>query len=178
MKIKFYCIPNACGLKFDTNPEREQFFNGLRPGVQAAAERVAMRSIRFHPSKLRDPGFEIQLVTADGLSEQQSVKIQQAPPLPPAPVAPKDFVTTSPFAGSVGPNATRPLPGIVPPPPPEMLAVNQPAQPSPAPSQEPAPIPQVEKKEAAIPPPATQDDPEPPDRRTRAWKEWKARQTK
>jgi len=156
MNITFYVAPNVCGLKFQSTTDRDQFWSALSEPVRSATERIASRTLRFYPDKMVNPGFQWPLMS-NGAKEAPA-------PIPPAPAAsaPKtDQVTTQPFA-NIATNPTRALPGLVPAPPPEMLAVNQP----------PLPV------EAVVAPFLTEtkpDDPEPLDRRTKAWKNWNAR---
>jgi hypothetical protein len=118
------------------------------------------------------------------------------PSLPVAPVAavtppapkPQDFVTQNPFA-SIAPNAKTALPGLSPAPPPSMLAEVQPvtqatialADPRPEEIQTglegtPGIRPASLIEAVAIQVGKIADDPEPPDKRKKDWKEWKARQ--
>lgn len=202
MKTTFYCGPGVCGLKFDSPADRDKFWSDLSDQHRAAAEKIKNRTIRFYPAKMVEPGFQWPLAVP---VSNGPVAIHQpaAPPSPPK----TDLVTTSPFE-HLTQNPTRALPGIVPPPPAEMLAVNQPAQPSPAPAPtveevntaveipskpeqttqrpiaENAPggaPPYEDAKPLAIGQPAGggsgTSDPEPKvDKRSKEWRQWKARQ--
>lgn len=184
MKTTFYCGPGVCGLKFDSPADRDKFWSDLSDPHRAAAEKIKARTIRFYPAKMVEPGFQWPLAVP---VSNGPVAIHQPAPIPPAP--PKtDLVTTSPF-DHLTQNPTRALPGIVPPPPPEMLAVNQPIAAT-TPSGALYPVnavkPAIEEVNTVveIPPAAPspaqpKDDPEPNvDKRSRVYREWKERQKK
>src|SRR6185503_1421219 len=117
MNISYYVIPGACGLKFDSNPDREEFWNSLgklnRNGFcpQAASERVGQRTIRFYPAKMKQ-GFEWLFQTRNGAAPVVApvAVVANPPPAqatpPPAPPKPQDTVTLDPFAHT-SPNPTR-----------------------------------------------------------------------
>lgn len=196
MKISFYVIPNSVGLKFDGVAERDAFWNSMRNMTrngfcaQEAAERVGVRTIRFYPAKMKE-GFEWSMGQPNGqvqVTEPPKTATtpvaQSAPPVAVQQSPPQNVVTDNPF-GFKTQNPTRPLPGLTPPPPAELLASTQPVAPSPVPAEpqlvapvdsttSPTPV-AAEPSPTPVTVPAS-DDPEPPDKRKKEWKQWKARQ--
>lgn len=191
MNLSYYCSPPNAGFKFGTPAERDQFWASLKDNVRVGAEKIGNRTIRFHPAKMKE-GFEWGMVLRNGA-------VSPAPTAPAAPVAtpqaaPSTITTTNPF-DKLATNPTRPLPGVTPPIPSQMLAAPQAETPPVA-----TPITVAEVAEVLTPQPTTEEvntateipkeqdlaaaldavaksDPEPNcDKRKKEWRDWKARQ--
>lgn len=194
MNISYYILPPNAGFKFGTPSERDQFWASLKDTIRVGAEKVGNRTIRLHPSKMKQ-GFEWAMMTRNGEATAQAVVPPQPPPNVPvtvsAPPTKSDTVTTTNPFDKLASNPTRPLPGLTPPVPREMLAApTQTTQSSDVPESPVAPVeevttstqPVIEELNTAteIPKePAVEsgfDDPEPADKRTKAYRDWKARQ--
>lgn len=139
MQANFYITNGNCGLKFNDEKERDTFWNGMAANVlngfcaQQAAERIGQKTIRFYPGKTEGKGgFEwpmVAMVNGAAANEAQPKNQNTPKPAPaPAPVAakpPETITTANPFE-KLATNPNRPLPGLCPPVPSEMLAVQQP----------------------------------------------------
>jgi hypothetical protein len=179
MKLSLRIAPNEVSLRFSSVGHRDSFWQALANNPvgdfspQQAAQRVGSNRIRFFPEKMKagyDWPFQSLpapiLVEADAEPMAKPVPVVQKPPektipasaiRPPEPISP---VATLPIAELESPTIAAP--------------VEQPLQefvPEPPPSID---IPQV----ASVAEMKDDDDPEPPDRRTKAWKQWAARQGK
>lgn len=181
MNISFYITNGNCGLKFDTTNERDAFWASLAQNVhngfcaQAATERIGNRTLRFYPDKMKN-AFELGLMTRNDVNQPQAVNPNRPKPgIPAIPPPPQSatITTVNPFS-SLANNPTRALAGLSPAPPAELLADQQPVA---AVIPEPEPVvSEPATKEAVETAPPEISDPEPPDKRKREWKEWKARQ--
>jgi hypothetical protein len=172
MKLSLRIAPNEVSLRFSSVGHRDSFWqalannpvNGFSP--QQAAQRVGSNRIRFFPEKMKagyDWPFQSLpapiLVDADAEPVAKPVAVVQKPQektipasaiRPPDPISP---VATLPIAELESPTVTAPstaAPEFVPEPPPSID------------------IPQV----ASVDEMKADDDPEPPDKRTKAYKQW------
>lgn len=183
MKTSLYLLPNRIGLKFEQSADRDLFWNSMSDGARLAAERIGNRTIRFRPDRFQDKNGLIIPLTGNGTGPV-AIASKPAPP-PPAKPPPSNIVNvgtgSDPFA--ITGNAVKALPGMVavqsniapgmpqeasggiqtPPTAENASTVQGDAV---APSQE-APEPKPEAEKA---------DPEPKDRRTKAWRMWKLKQ--
>ena len=183
MNVIFYLLPpEKIGLKFENSTQRDAFWRRLgeteRNGItgQHAAELIGNRTIRFH-AELIEEGFEwplngdvtspVTLGVQPGSNAHQS-PAQDEPALPAAPPEPQSVITSNPF-GFAAHVTSKPLPGMVPAPPQEMLA-----------PLETIPGFRVEAVAHPLPPPPAppDDDPKPPghhmSKAVRAWRERQA----
>lgn len=163
MTITFYTIPGAVGLKFINTVDRDAFYNTLKPEVQAAVDKIATRTIRFYPDRIKT-NFVLSMQTMPIQPAVAAPKPQPAPTQSKAAVAEPPKTTTTPFA--VEGEGKRALPGLV------HVVSNIPPEPQPEP---------VKAQEPDIPTPTPQpvkDDPEPTGihKNSRKYREWKARQ--
>ena len=166
MKLSLYLLPNKVGLRFETTTDRDAFF--ARFPQKDALEKFGIRVIRFLPDKIKDPGWQTVIETG------QQAKPPAAPPTKPAqaikPSEAEHLVNVAsgdPFA-ITGKHVVKALPGLV------AVKSNIPEQSQVESRQieQPAPPAVVEEPRATVP----VADPEPPDKRTRRWREWNARQ--
>jgi hypothetical protein len=178
MKLQLRIAPNEVSLRFSSVGHRDSFWHALANNPvggfspQQAAQRVGSNHIRFFPEKMKagyDWPFQSLpapiLVEADGEPVTKPVAVVQKPPektIPASAIRPPE---------PIAPIATLPAEVLESPVP--QSGIEQPAQqfvPEPPPS---IVIPQVasvaEMKQAE------DNDPEPPDRRTKAWKQWNGR---
>lgn len=187
--IKLYMLPGRIGLKFDNSPARDEFWNAMNDSARAVAERIATRTIRFHVERVKDPNGMVIPICGNGAVPVVNKPVpvaQTAQPQPAAPIPQPGIVTVGaggdPFA--LTGNAVKTLPGLVavasnmPPGMPEepSQAVQTPTGPENAPTgKENAQEVATGTSEPAPEPAKPADDPEPKDRRTAAWKKWRAR---
>ncbi len=188
--IFYYTPPERIGLKFENSTQRDAFWLRLgqteRNGIngQHAAELIGNRTIRFH-AELIEEGFEWPLNGAEPVPVSEALPASKdhqpvfadasglapaaAPPNPQAQAwadqqKPESIITSNPF-GFAAHVTSKPLPGMVPAPPAEMLA---PLEPTPQPASKVVPVPE---------PPPPDDDPRPPGHhRSKAVNAWRLRQ--
>jgi hypothetical protein len=166
MKLSLYLLPNKVGLRFDTTTDRDAFF--ARFPQKDALEKFGMRVIRFLPDKIKDPGWQTVIETG------QQAQPPATPPTNPATV-PKlteadhlvNVASGDPFA-ITGKHVVKALPGLV------AVKSNITEEPPVESVQPEPPAPAAAVEEPKVELPAA--DPEPSDKRTRSWREWKARQ--
>jgi len=168
MTITFYTIPGAVGLKFINTVDRDAFYNTLKPEVQAAVDKIATRTIRFYPDRIKT-NFVLSMQTLPTQPAAAAPKPQPTPTQPKVTVAEPPKTTTTPFA--IEGEVKRALPGLV------HVVSNIPPEQMSEPVKAPEPdVPMPENN--ALPPTPANDDPEPTGihKNSRQYREWKARQ--
>lgn len=157
MKIKLYIKPNTIGLFFANQAGRDSCWTLLGDN-QNCAERFGERTLRFYPAKATNHfSLSLEAETLQVVLEKPPVvvpapvKAVEAPvmPMAPAPIAPVAMIPATPM--------------------PVAVVIEQPV----AISQPPPPMIDMPQIGSVITPPPA---PKPPDLRSRAGREWKAKQ--
>lgn len=184
MKLGLYVNTNKVGLQFGTTKDRDMFWtamgNKTNGSPQESAEKFGERSIRLHPEHFKARlmwEMDLEDLSPSVISPINEIKVKPDSITAPAKVEPIMILkepevatmTASPVVATV----------IMPPPPvqvpiPEISNPNAPATLTP---EKGLGVNLFEMKEVHDGP-AKQFDPEPTDKRTKAWKEWKVRNKK
>lgn len=181
--VNLYMLPGRIGLKFTDSKDRDSFWNALSDAARAAAERIANRTIRLYPDRMKDPNGLIIPISGNGTGP---VTVTQPKPAPPAPKPTPQSGNVNVAAGgdpfALTGNVVKALPGMVavqsniPPGSVHNAPVSDLEATSDRPTPENVPVRQPESQasvpEASKPSP---EDPEPPDKRTKAYRAWWAR---
>lgn len=185
MNIQLYILPKKIGLKFTQSADRDAFWTAMPALARACADRIGNRSIRFYPDRFQDKNGLIIPLSSNGASP---VPVSVAPPKSEPQVAkppPSNIVNVSsvadPFA--LTGNAVKALPGMVavasniPSGSPQERSggITTPPTPENASQGQPNAVAVASGVSETLPEPA-QTETEPPDKRTKAWRNWKLRQ--
>lgn len=178
MNINLYMLPGRIGIKFQDSKDRDSFWSAMSDAARAASERIANRTIRLYPDRMKDPNGLIIPISGNGTGPV-AIASKPAPP-PPAKPPPSNIVNvgtgSDPFA--ITGNAVKALPGMV-----AVQSNIAPGMPQEAsggiqtpPTAENASTVQGDAVAPSQDAPEPKPDPEPADRRTKKWREWKLRQ--
>lgn len=156
MKIGLYVNTNKVGLQFGTEKDRDTFWTamairGSTGGADEAAEKFGQRSIRLHPEHFKARlmwEMDIDNLSPQVVSPVSEIKVPAASITAPAKLEPVAIIKE-----------------------PEPAPVPQPATPAPVPAK---PV-EAMAEVGTVTAPA---DPEPLDKRTRLYRDWKARNKK
>lgn len=179
--VNLYMLPGKIGLKFNDSAARDSFWSAMSDAGRAASERIANRTIRFYPDRVTDSQGMVIPLSGNGTAPVAVPVVAKPHPAQAQPGIVNLAAGGDPFAPSG--HAVKALPGMV------AVASNLPpgmaqerseaVQPHPEPQNAPQSQPSAEAVAPIAPEPKPEppkNDPEPKDRRTKAWREWKLRQ--
>lgn len=155
MKLGLYLNTNKVGLQFGTEKDRDEFWNAMgakaNGGADESAEKFGQRSIRLHPEHFKARlmwTMDIQVLSPEVVSPVTEIKVPAGSITAPAKLEPVAIIKE-----------------------PEPAPVPQPAPPDPVAAK---PV-EAMAEVGTLTVPA---DPEPLDKRTRLYRDWKARNKK
>lgn len=170
MKIGLYINTNKVGLQFGTTKDRDMFWaamgNKTNGSPNESAEKFGERSIRLHPEHFKARlmwAMDIDDLSPEVISPNNEIKVKPDSITPPAKVEPI-MILKEPEVATV---TASPVIGETP--------IVSPVIPLPMQT----PIPEITNPNTPIvQTPKVEFDPEPIDKRTRAYREWKERNKK